>query len=134
MRKDQQPVSRKLISGIGSERQFRWLRLIVMLIIFLNVLDATFTLYWINTGLAKEANILLRNLVENHPVLFVIIKFTLVLAGTYILWRNRYNKYAASGLFLAFLVYYALLLYHIGYFSHLISREIFNPAIMSPKL
>jgi hypothetical protein len=57
MRKNQQPDSRKLISGIGSEREFRWLRLIVMLIIILNVLDATFTLYWINTDLAKEANI-----------------------------------------------------------------------------
>lgn len=134
MKKYQQSESRKLISGIGSEREFRWLRLIVMLIIFLNVLDATFTLYWINTGLAKEANILLRNLVENHPLLFVIVKFTLVLAGTYILWRNRYNKYAVSGLFLAFLVYYALLLYHIGYFSHLISREIFNPVVTLPKL
>ena len=134
MEKNNTPDLSKLISGIGSEREFRWLRLIVMLIIFLNVLDAIFTLYWINTGLAKEANVLLRNLVENHPLIFVVVKFTLVLAGTYILWRNRNNQYAVTGLFLAFLVYYALLLYHIGYFSHLISRDLFNPAVTLPKL
>ena len=120
------PELRELNSHIGTEREFRWLRLIVGFIIFLNGLDAAFTLLWVNAGLADEANFLLRNLVNNHPLLFVVTKFALVLAGTYILWRNRYNKYAVGGLFLAFLVYYALLLYHLGYFSHLISRQIFG--------
>jgi hypothetical protein len=119
--------SHELISGIGTERQFRWLRIIVAFIIVMNILDALFTVFWVSTGLAKEANVLLRYLVEHYPVLFVVTKFTLVLAGTYILWRNRHNKYAVFGLFLAFLVYYALLLYHLGYFSHMVSRYIFGP-------
>jgi hypothetical protein len=119
--------SEKLLSGIGTEHQFRWLRIIVAFIIVMNILDAAFTLLWVNTGLAKEANVLLRYLVEHYPVLFFVTKFALVLAGTYILWRNRYNKYAVFGLFLAFLVYYALLLYHLEYFSHLVSRHIFGP-------
>ena len=105
MNQGQRPNPDKLITHIGSEREFRWLRLIVGFIIVLNVLDAVFTLYWINTGLAKEANILLRSLVEEHPLLFVVVKFTLVLSGTYILWRNRYHKYAVLGIFLAFLVF-----------------------------
>jgi len=127
MGKHKQPNSPKFISDIGTEREFRWLRLIVGFIIFFNVLDAAFTLFWVKSGLAKEANVLLSNLVENYPLLFVIVKFALVLAGSYILWQNRYNKYAVLGLFLVFLIYYALLLYHIGYFSHLISRQVFGP-------
>lgn len=99
-------------------------------IIVMNILDAVFTLFWLNTGLAKEANVLLRYLVEHYPILFVVTKFALVLAGTYILWRNRRNKYAVFGLFLAFLVYYALPLYHLGYFSHLVSRHIFGHRIV----
>ena len=76
--------------------------------------------------MAREANVLLRHLVHNHPVVFVIVKFTLVLAGTYILWRYRYNKYAVLGMFGVFLIYYALLLHHLSYSSRIIFRYMFG--------
>ena len=118
--------SSDLISDIGTQRHFQWLKQIIGFILVLNVLDAVFTLYWINAGLAEEANVLLRYLVEHYPSLFIIVKFSLVLAGSYILWRFRHNKYAVIGIFLAFIVYYALLIYHISYFSHLLSRQAFS--------
>ena len=76
--------------------------------------------------MAKEANVLMRYLVHNHPVLFVAIKFSLVLVGTYILWKNRSNRIAVLGMFGVFLIYYALLLHHLSYSSHFIFRHIFG--------
>ncbi len=114
-----------IITRVGTRREFRWLKLIIGFILVLNVFDAAFTLYWVNAGLAKEANVLLRYLVEHSPLLFIAVKFALVLAGVIVLWRYRYNRFAVVGIFIAFLVYYSLLLYHISYFSHLLSRQIF---------
>ena len=111
---------------IGTPQEFRWLHVIVVSIIVLNILDAIFTLFWVNAGLAKEANVLMRYLVHNHPVLFVIVKSGLVLAGTYILWRNRFNRYAVLGMFIIFIIYYALLLHHISFSSHIMFRQLFG--------
>jgi hypothetical protein len=116
----------ELEPSLGTEQEFRWLRILVVAIIVLNILDAIFTLFWVNAGMAREANVLLRHLVHNHPVLFVIIKFTLVLAGTYVLWKYRYNKYAVLGMFGVFIIYYALLLHHLSYSSHIFFRTIFG--------
>ena len=76
--------------------------------------------------MAKEANALLRDLVHNHPFLFVIVKVSLVLAGTYVLWRYRFNRIAVTGMFIVLIFYYALLLHHLSYSSHIIARHIFN--------
>jgi len=114
-------------SSLGTEQHFRLLRVFVIAIIVLNIFDAIFTLFWVNAGMAREANVLLRHLVHNYPVLFVIVKFTLVLAGTYILWKYRDNKYAVFGMFGVFLIYYALLLHHLSYSSRIIFRYMFGP-------
>ncbi|MGD8559012.1 MAG: DUF5658 family protein [Gammaproteobacteria bacterium] len=127
MNKDNHSPRTRRGTTVGTEDQFRWLRVVVWFIIVMNILDALFTLFWVNTGLAEEANVLLRFLVHNHPVLFIIAKFALVLTGTYILWRYRRNRYAVFGLFLAFIVYYALLLHHLGYFSYVVSRHFTGP-------
>ena len=111
--------------SIGTATEFRWLRVIVVSIIVLNILDAVFTLFWVNAGLAKEANVLMRYLVHNHPVLFVAVKFGLVLLGTYILWRNRFNRIAVLGMFIIFLIYYALLLHHLSFSSHVFFKHYF---------
>jgi len=110
---------------IGTAKEFRWLRVIVVLIIVLNILDAIFTLFWVNAGLAKEANVLMRYLVHNHPFAFVAVKFSLVLLGTYILWRNRFNRMAVLGMFVIFIIYYALLLHHLSFSSHIFFKTIF---------
>jgi len=109
---------------IGTEKHFRWLRIIIASIIILNILDAIFTLFWVNAGMAKEANVLLRHLVHYHPVLFIIAKTSLVLAGSYILWKFRFNRYAVIGMFVLFLIYYALLLHHLSYSTHIIVKTI----------
>jgi hypothetical protein len=102
---------------IGSDRQFRWLFGIIITVIILNLIDAVFTLFWVNAGLAEEANILLRHLVNDYPVVFVAVKLALVSLGTLLLWRHRNRKFAVIGIFMVFIIYYYVLLYHLKYLS-----------------
>ena len=53
-------------SWIGTREQFRWLLGIVKVVLALNLLDAIFTLVWINAGLAREANPLLAEIVRSR--------------------------------------------------------------------
>ncbi len=107
-------------SKIGTPEQFRWLEGIVKLTIVLNLLDAIFTLWWVRAGFAEEANPFLRDLVHFHPTLFFATKLALVGLATAIFWINRHRPLAVCGIFLGFLVYYAILLIHIDYLADLI--------------
>ncbi len=112
-------------SKIGTPEHFRWLLSIVKAILGLNLLDAIFTLTWINAGLAREANPLLDEVVVNHPVVFSVVKLSLVALGSLLLWHYRRRSLAVVGIFLAFLVYYFLLLYHIGFLSLVIGALLY---------
>ena len=111
----------KLIPAtIGTPEHFRWVRTIIFMILTLNFLDATLTYLWVSLGLASEANPLLRNLIEESPLLFFLTKFALVTLGVWLLWRNRMRASAVVGIFAAFLVYYWILLYHLSHLSDLV--------------
>ena len=112
-------------SWIGTPEQFRWLLGIVKVVLALNLLDAIFTLIWVNAGLAREANPLLAEIVRDHPFAFAIVKLGLVAGGSFLLWRYRNRPLAVVGIFAAFLVYYMLLLYHIGYLSLVVGTLLF---------
>ncbi len=104
-------------SRVGSAQHFRWLRWIIVALLVLNVLDAALTLLWIDSGRAREANLLLAPLIDQDPLLFVAVKFALVLLGVLLLWRLRTHPLAVVSIFVAFLAYYWLLLYHLRLFS-----------------
>lgn len=108
------------LSSLGTEEHFRWVEGIVKSLLVLNLLDAVFTLLWVRVGAAEEANALMRELVNNHAVLFVVVKTALVAAGSYLLWRRRHRPVAVIGIFGVFLAYYAVLLYHLQYSSYLV--------------
>ena len=112
-------------SDIGTPQQFRWLLGIVKALLALNLLDAVFTLIWINAGLAREANPLLAEIVRDHPVVFAVVKLSLVALSSLLLWRHRYRPLAVVGIFLGFFVYYCLLLYHIGFLSLVVGTFFF---------
>lgn len=100
---------------LGTPTHFRWLHGLVKTVLVLNLIDAVLTLLWVNAGLAREANPLLAELVHEHPVIFTVGKIGLVGGGSLLLWRARNRPLAIVGIFLAFLVYYAILLLHLGY-------------------
>ena len=114
----------KLRLALASPRQLRWLEWIIVAVIFLNLADAIFTLAWVRAGLATEANVLLKSLVEEHAVIFVVVKFALVSLGSYLLWGYRGHPLAVVGLFSVFIAYYIILLHHLRYSSLLLSRLI----------
>ncbi|MCC7386193.1 MAG: hypothetical protein IT384_30400 [Deltaproteobacteria bacterium] len=99
---------------IGTQEHFRWLERIIYAILILNVFDAFLTLYWVSTRQAIEWNPLMASLIEAHPVLFVLVKCTLVSLGSFLLWRHRKRPLAVISVFGAFLAYYWLLLYHLN--------------------
>src|SRR5512145_463477 len=96
-------------SRIGTPQHFHWLEGLVKALLVLNLLDAVFTLFWINVGLAREANALMRDLVHNPPVAFVAVKLGLVALGSYLLWARRRSSSAVIAIFAMFFVYYLVL-------------------------
>lgn len=106
--------------SVGTRQHLRWLNGIVKAIVVLNGLDALLTLFWVRAGLAQEANVFLRDLVDNHAILFVSAKIALVSLGSLLLWKYRRHPFAVVGLFAVFLVYYAILLHHLR-FTHLLA-------------
>lgn len=107
---------------VGTETHFRWLNGIVKAVLVMNLIDAVLTLLWVRTGFATEANPLISQIVEQHAFLFVASKLTLVFLGTAMLWRLRREPLAVVGIFAAFLVYYAVLVYHLSFASILLQQ------------
>ena len=105
---------------VGTERQIGWLTGIVKAVLVLNLLDALFTLLWVRAGLATEANAMMRNLVNDHAVLFVVTKLVLVSLGSLLLFRYRRHPGAVTSIFIVFLIYYFVLLVHLNYASTLV--------------
>lgn len=109
---------------VGTPEQIAFLTAIVKAVLVLNLFDAIFTLFWVRAGLATEANVLMSDLVVHHPVLFVATKLGLVSLGSLLLWWNRTNPVAVVAIFLVFLAYYFVLLYHLQYTSTLILNSL----------
>jgi hypothetical protein len=105
---------------VGTPQHYRWLNGVVKTLLVLNLIDALLTLVWVQNGLAREANALMRLLVNDHPIVFVVIKVGLVSLGSWFLWNRREHAIAVVAIFLAFLVYYLILLYHLQYSSLLV--------------
>jgi hypothetical protein len=104
---------------VGTAEQFRWLDGIVKGVLVLNLADAIFTLIWVRGGLALEANALMRDLVNEHALSFMVVKLLLVSAGSWLLWNRRHHPAAIIAIFAVFTVYYGVLLYHVQYASRL---------------
>ncbi len=107
---------------VGTSEQFRWLHGIVKAVLVLNLIDALLTLVWVRSGLAREANPLIDQLVNEHAVVFVLVKLGLVSLGSWLLWHRRKRPAAVVAIVAAFLAYYFVLLYHLQYASGLLQH------------
>jgi hypothetical protein len=111
---------------VGTPEHFRWLHGIVKTVLVLNLLDAIFTLIWVRFGLAREANLMIDRLVERQAVTFIAVKIGLVGMGSWLLWQRRDRPSAVVAIFIAFLAYYAVLLYHVRYATALVRHLLAN--------
>ena len=91
----------------------------------LNLLDAIFTLVWVRWGFAREANLMIDRLVEGHALAFIAVKLGLVGMGSWLLWQRRNHATAVVAIFIAFMAYYLVLLYHVQYAATLV-RSLFE--------
>lgn len=88
---------------------------VAKMLVVLNLLDAVFTLYWIQAGLAVELNALMRDLVVENALGFVLVKLALVSLGSYWLLLYRGHRFAVAGLTVSLLVYLGVLLHHLRF-------------------
>jgi hypothetical protein len=105
---------------IGTAEHYRWLKGIVKWLLVLNLIDAVLTIFWVHAGLATEANTLMDELVTDNALVFVSVKLGLVGMGSWVLWRLRESPSAVVAIFVAFVVYYAILVHHVQYLSGLV--------------
>jgi hypothetical protein len=116
--------ARRASQAVGTPQHFRWLKGVVKWVLVLNLCDALFTLVWVRWGFAREANTLLDELVSEHAVTFVATKLSLVSLGSWLLWQRRDRPLAVVAIFVAFMLYYLVLLYHLQYASGLLRQLI----------
>ena len=110
---------------LGTPEHFRWLHGIVKTVLVLNLIDAIFTLVWVRYGFAREANLMIDRLVDQNAVGFFAVKLGLVGMGSWLLWQRRDHATAVIAIFIAFLTYYLVLLYHVQHAATLV-RSLFQ--------
>lgn len=99
---------------IGTPTHFRWLHGVVAAVLLLNLFDAALTIFFVTSGLAREANPFMAELIDRNAVLFAGVKMVLVSGGSYLLWLHRRRAASVVAIFVAFLAYYAVLVHHLS--------------------
>tara|TARA_Y100000034_G_scaffold89488_1_gene107672 strand:- start:799 stop:1095 length:297 start_codon:yes stop_codon:yes gene_type:complete len=84
---------------------------LIAYIISFNLVDIYATLWFINNNLATEANPLMVEALEKGTMFFIFTKLFLVVAGCYILQKNKDKKIARYSILIAFVIYLILMLY-----------------------
>ena len=82
-------------------------------LLVLNLLDAIFTLVWIEAGVASEGNPFMDRAMAHGPVEFMAIKLALVSLCVGLLWRLRHRRAAATALVTCALAYSLVMLVHL---------------------
>lgn len=84
-------------------------------LILMNLFDGLFTIYWVGSGHAIEANPLMAEMIEKHWMSFFLIKMFLVNGGLYILWKRWDRTTAKAALFMATLSYSYVMYIHLAF-------------------
>lgn len=95
----------------GREGQGRLFAAAAALLV-LNLADAVFTLTFLQLGVAREANPLMRLAYEASPVGFMLVKLSIVHGGTWLLWLHRSSSAGRLALNAGVLLYAAIVAYH----------------------
>lgn len=91
-------------------------------VLVLNLLDALFTLAFLQLELAVEANPLMSLAYRSSPLAFVLIKLSMVQIGIMILHLNRQYQVAQYALNIAAAVYAGIVSYHLAFVAAIALR------------
>lgn len=97
-----------------SGRYNRNVTLAAALVLVLNLADAVFTLMYVGSGMATEANPLMDQAFHGGPLLFMVVKLALVSAGVMLLWRLRQRKTAVVAIAATAMAYSFICFYHLS--------------------
>lgn len=96
------------------------LRVAAAIVLVLNLLDAIFTIGWVQLGAATEANPLMEGPLASGPVFFMLVKLSLVSLCVALLWRLRTHRSAMVGMYGAAGMYAMLIAYHVSATPHVV--------------
>lgn len=105
-----------------SQPRFDWLGPSMTALLVLNLFDGLFTLAFLQTGVAVEANPIMRFAYELSPLAFMALKLAVVHLGAWLLWSNRSTPAARTGLAAGALLYAGIVGYHLTFLLSLIAR------------
>lgn len=88
-------------------------------LLVLNLLDALFTLAFLQLHLAEEANPLMAAAYAGSPVLFLVVKLVLVHSGALLLWIHRATAAARGALAAGVALYAGIVVYHCSFAARL---------------
>src|SRR5688572_4305321 len=91
------------------------------LVIILNLLDAIWTLCFVEAGVADEANPVMASALGHGPVGFMFVKLALVSLSVLLLWRLRHRKSATFALFSGATAYGLVVCWHLANAHHLVA-------------
>jgi hypothetical protein len=84
-------------------------------LLVLNLADALFTLAWVQSGLASEANPVMAGAIDLGPAIFILSKIGLVSLAVLLLWRNRTRLSARLALVPLAMLYAFVAGGHVGF-------------------
>jgi hypothetical protein len=97
-------------------------KLLLSGVLFFNLLDIVFTLFFVGAGFAVEANPFMLLALERGEAFFTLIKLLLVSLCVLLLWRLRHHRIAQLSTLFCFLTYFSLVAYH--FFGIIISMQL----------
>lgn len=101
------------IENAREAREPRGWLLAGVLLVILNLFDGALTVAWVQLEVAREANVLWGELVQDHPVVFMAIKLAVVNAGVLLLVAQRRRRLAKVGLAACLAAYSAVFAWHL---------------------
>ncbi len=112
-----------LSSPLATRVATRALTWVAGLVIVLNLLDALWTITFLEAGVAAEANPLMDSALTHGPVGFMAAKLALVSLSVLLLWRLRHRRSAALALWSGAMTYSVIVAYHVSNAHHLVSAR-----------
>ena len=83
----------------------------IILLLLLNIVDATVTIAVIDAGIAEEVNPIMDFFLNMGYIHFLFVKFSTVSLASYVFWKFRDKKAAAMGMIFSLCCYICLVLY-----------------------
>jgi hypothetical protein len=104
-----------------SSRQSVFATRAAALVIILNLLDAVWTLCFVQAGVAAEGNPLMATALTHGPLGFMIAKLGLVSFSVLLLWRLRHRRSAIVALASGATAYCVVVAYHLSNAHYLLA-------------